>query len=161
MDTDLLSIYLNDHRAGAIAGYELAKRAASSNVGTPFGAFLEGFIAELETDLARLEEIMDRLGIKRDRLKEWAGWTAEKIGRMKMNGQLSGYSPLSRVIEFEGLVLGVTGKLSLWQNLKEVCAADERLAAVDLEDLIRRAKEQRDGLEEHRLEAAALAFSES
>lgn len=36
---------------------------------------------------------------------------AEKLGRLKPNGQLHGYSPLSRVIELEGLYLGISGKL--------------------------------------------------
>ena len=47
-------------------------------------------------------------------------WAVEKIGRLKPNGQLTGYSPLSRVVELEGLALGITGKLSLWKALREL-----------------------------------------
>ena len=42
------------------------------------------------------------------------GWTGEKLGRLKLNGQLLGYSPLSRLIELEGLMLGIAGKLAMW-----------------------------------------------
>ena len=44
----------------------------------------------------------------------------EKAGRLKMNGELFEYSPLSRLVEFEGLTLGVTGKLSLWKVLEQL-----------------------------------------
>ena len=46
--------------------------------------------------------------------KSAGAWTAEKFGRLKPNGQLTGYSPLSRLVELEGLKLGITGKLGLW-----------------------------------------------
>ena len=37
-------------------------------------------------------------------------WSAEKFGRLKLNGQLSGYSPLSRLEELEILALVAEGK---------------------------------------------------
>ena len=61
---------------------------------------------------------MDRLGVRKDPLKPAAAWMAEKLGRLKLNGQLSGYSPLSRVVELEGLHIGITGKLELWKALE-------------------------------------------
>ena len=45
---------------------------------------------------------------KPDRLKVAGAWAGEKAGRLKLNGHLTGYSPQSRVIELEGLVVGVT-----------------------------------------------------
>ncbi len=54
---------------------------------------------------------MEKLQVKRDHLKVLAGWVAEKLGRLKPNGQLLGYSPLSRLVELEALALGITGKL--------------------------------------------------
>ena len=50
---------------------------------------------------------MEALGARVDRLKAAAAWGGEKLGRLKLNGQLRGYSPLSRVVELEGLALGV------------------------------------------------------
>lgn len=155
----LLRIYLNDHSAGALTGIEVAKRCLSSNEGTRLGEFLEGFVAELEEDRGELLRIMDALGFPRDKLKEGAGWVAEKVGRLKLNGQITGYSDLSRVVELEGLVIGVTGKLSLWRNLKAIAGTDPRLAVVDFDRLEKRAERQREELDAHKLEAAERAFA--
>ena len=46
----LLSIYLNDHLAGATLGIELVKRSRASNKGTPLGDFLDRLLREIETD---------------------------------------------------------------------------------------------------------------
>ena len=156
MNTKLLGIYLNDHLAGSTAGLELAKRAASSNEGTRLGDFLEGLVTEIESDRETLKAMMDHLGVGQDRIKVPAAWAAEKVGRLKPNGQLTGYSPLSRVVELEGLALGVTGKLGLWRAL---AATGEDLSSFDLEGLIDRARQQRDGLERHRILAAQAAFA--
>jgi hypothetical protein len=153
-----LSIYLSDHRAGSAAGLALARRAAAGNRGNEFGAVLSRIAAEIEQDIRSLDDLMDRLGASRDRIKETAAWSAEKVGRLKLNGQVLGYSPLSRLVELEGIALGVTGKLALWRAVREVLSDDPRLIDFDLERLIHRAEEQRDKLEECRLRAARLAF---
>src|SRR6478672_664976 len=104
METRLLAIYLNDHLAGAQFGVELVRRVASSNADDPvFGPPLAKLRDEIEADRVTLEEVMDRNSIRRDPLKPAAAWAAEKLGRLKLNGQLHGYSPLSRVVELEGL----------------------------------------------------------
>lgn len=157
MADKLLAIYLNDHLAGATAGTELARRAGSSNEGTPLGEHLERLASEIAEDREALIEVMDRLGVRRDPVKVAAGWTAEKAGRLKLNGQIKGYSPLSRVLELEGLHLGITGKLELWRTLQRSQKA--RLGTIDLEALIRRAEGQRRGLAPHRRAAVELAFT--
>jgi len=153
-----LSIYLSDHRAGSAAGVTLARRAAAGNRGNEFGAVLFRLSEEIECDARSLDDLMDRLGASRDRVKETAAWSAEKAGRLKLNGQLLGYSPLSRLVELEGIALGVTGKLALWRAVREVLAGDPRLIDFDVQRLIDRAEEQRDALEDCRLRAARLAF---
>jgi hypothetical protein len=155
----LLAIYLNDHLAGATVGRELAKRAAASNRGTPIGAFLLRLTDEIEKDRATLLAIMHELGIRVDRLKVLGGWGAEKLGRLKLNGRMFGYSPLSRVVELEGLTLGVEGKLLLWRTLSVLEPAPAALARFDLPDLIRRAERQLAELEDHRRQSVATAFS--
>ena len=96
-DNKYLTIYLNDHFAGSTIGLELAKRARGSNEGTPLGAFLERLVTEIEEDRETLKRLMDEVGAKRDPLKAGGAWAAEKLGRLKLNGQLTGYSPLSRL----------------------------------------------------------------
>jgi hypothetical protein len=154
----LLKIYLQDHLAGATAGMELARRSAGANEGAPLGEFLEELADEIAEDREILAEIMDALDVPQDKVKNALGWGAEKLGRLKPNGQLTGYSPLSRVVELEGLSVGVRGKLSLWENLRATFG--EEVAGRNLDGLIARANRQLEGLTEHRTEAARLAFED-
>lgn len=158
MDRKLLGIYLQDHHAGSTAGLELARRARGANQGTTYGDFLSGLTDEIEADRRALEGIMDDLGVSRDRAKVTLAWAGEKVGRLKPNGQLTGYSPLSRLIELEGLALGVTGKLALWRALSLVAEDEPNLDAAYVERLAERAKEQQRGIEGHRLQATRQAF---
>ena len=157
----MLSIYLNDHLAGSTVGAELAKRSAASNRGTAHGAFLERLAREIEEDRATLLEIMSALDVRVDRVKVFGGWAAEKLGRLKFNGRVLGYSPLSRVLELEGLTLGVHGKLSLWQKLDELQPRPLGLAAFDLPALMRRAERQLQELDERGRQSAAEALGRS
>jgi hypothetical protein len=87
-----------------------------------------------------------------------AAWTAEKAGRLKLNGRLTSYSPLSRVVELEALSIGVEGKLAMWRALKRIADEDPRLDAEQLDALVKRAQSQRRRLERHRLNAAREAL---
>ena len=153
---DLLAIYLNDHHAGSTAGLELARRARGSNEGTELGEFLGRLVVEIEEDREALERIMDRLEVRRDPLKQGFGWAAEKVGRLKLNGQILGYSPLSRLVELEGLHLGISTKLSMWEILRSTHASE--LEQFDLDGLVERAHRQLEQLEPMRLEAARTAL---
>ena len=153
----MLRTYLQDHHAGSTAGVELARRAASSNEGAEMGTELARIADEIAADRDSLEAVMETLGVGPSRLKDAGGWTAEKLGRLKPNNSLIGYSPLSRVIELEGLVLGVTGKLALWESLR--AAVGDRVGDTDLAELIERAGDQRARLEELRRAAAAEALA--
>jgi hypothetical protein len=153
---DRLSIYLNDHLAGSTVGIKLASRARANNHGTPLGDYLERLTSEIQSDRQSLEGLMAELGIGRDRPKAFGAWAAEKLGRLKLNGQLRGYSPLSRFLELESLYLGITGKRELWRALQRTFGSD--LPGFDFEELGRRAERQAAEVEEHRLEAAPSAL---
>lgn len=156
MPDQLLSIYLNDHFAGSVAGVELARRARGANQGSELGLALSEICGEIEADQATLGELMDRLGVERSRVKPAGAWLGERLGRLKLNGQLRGYSPLSRLVELEGLCAGVGAKTMLWKTLERSLGG---LAGFDFAALAERAGAQHERLEGHRLEAAALAFS--
>jgi hypothetical protein len=147
----LLATYLNDHLAGATAGRELARRAAANNRASELGHFLDALATDIDLDRDSLIEVMHQLDVGIDRVKVLGGWAAEKIGRLKPNGKLVGYSPLSRLLELEGLTLGVRGKLALWQALGEIEADSPALASFDLAGLIERAERQLAAIEPHRL----------
>jgi hypothetical protein len=155
---DRLSIYLNDHLAGATAGVSLARRAAGNNRSTGYGEVLQALADELDEDRRTLVDIMGRLAVGRDRVKVVLGWGAEKAGRLKFNGELLGYSPLSRLEELEALSLAVEGKLALWTTLRRTHGSDPRLRGVDLDELVDRARSQRRRLERQRRRAADEAL---
>jgi hypothetical protein len=155
-----LETYLKDHRAGAEAGSDLARRLAEENIGTPYEDFLLGLAQEIEQDVEVLEDIMGRFGVSKSIVKTAGAKVGEKLGRLKPNDQLTGYSPLSRVIEFEGLRAGVQGKLSLWDSLSQVAPHDARLDEDEVASLVAKAESQLAGLREHHAMAAREAFTE-
>jgi hypothetical protein len=161
MDRKLLRIYLQDHMAGATGGLELARRARGANEGTSYGEPLAKLADDIEADRRSLEGIMDDLGFGADRAKNIAFWAGEKAGRLKLNGQLRGYSPLSRMIEIEGLITGVNAKLSLWRTLSDVAGSVAELDADRLVRLSERAEDQIGTLHELRARAGREAFADS
>ena len=154
-----LPIYLNDHYAGSTAGVELAKRAAKSHRGeAEFGPALTTLASEIDEDRDALKRIMDRLDVSEDRLKATLFWMGEKVGRLKPNGEFLQPSPLSRVVEIEGLFTGVSGKLSLWSTLIALAPQDDRLDEGELQVLAGRAEDQLLRLHALRGAAALIAF---
>jgi hypothetical protein len=154
----LLEIYLADHLAAATAGVELARRTATSNAETEFGGVLRRLTAEIEDDRRTLQTIVADFGFRESKTKEAIAWVGEKVGRLKLNGQIRGYSPLSRVLELEALSVGVAGKLALWQSLQAVPGTAERLGTIELDKLADRAQGQRNEIEELRVRAVREAF---
>jgi hypothetical protein len=153
----LLAIYLNDHLAGATMGVELARRLQASNQGDPeFGPALAEVCAEIEGDRETLKAVMERLGVGQSKLKPLAAVLAERLGRLKLNGRLRGYSPLSRLDELEFLQIGVVGKRRLWRALERTHSGE--LRDFELDALANRATDQLRRLEALHLSAAALAL---
>jgi hypothetical protein len=159
LDDRYTPIYLNDHLAGSTAGLSLARRTLGSNRDTQFEPVLERIAREIEEDRESLREIMRALDVGEDRVKKLVPYVAERAGRLKLNGSFFSYSPLSRLVEFEGLAIGITAKLALWVSLRE--AGDDRLGGIDLAALEARAREQQELMEEQRREAARIALGAS
>jgi hypothetical protein len=159
VDEKLLRIYLQDHLAASTGGRELANRARGSNRGTAYGEPLAKLADEIEADRRALEGVIDDLGFGPDRQKNVAAWAVEKAGRLKLNGRLTGYSPLSRMVELEALAAGVTGKLALWRTLLELADSEPRLDRGRLARLGERAERQLATLDELRARAARETFA--
>jgi hypothetical protein len=159
LDRKLLGIYLNDHLAGSTVGLELSRRARDSNKGNEYGDVLERVAKEIEEDRDSLQRLMKDLGVRRDHPKVAVAWVAEKFGRLKPNGRLISYSPLSRLVETESLALGIAGKLSLWEALAEVAGEDACLDPEELRRLAERAERQRKEVWQLRQRAAGEAFA--
>jgi hypothetical protein len=157
---EYLETYLQDHRAGAEMGSDLARRLAEENLGTPYEDFLIGLAQEIQQDVGTLQEIMERFGVGKSIVKTAGAKVGEKLARLKPNDQLTGYSPLSRVLELEGLRSGVGGKLALWDSLAQLAPHDARLDEDEISALVARAERQLAGLREHHAMAAREAFVE-
>jgi hypothetical protein len=150
MSDRFLGIYLNDQLAAGILWRETAQRAQRNNAGTELGDALARVATAIAEDVTTFETIMDRLGIRRDRVKTTVAVAAERLGRLKFNGRLRSYSPLSRFVELDILAMGIEGKKILWQNLADLAGLRSRFADVDFDHLIERAQQQRDELEPFR-----------
>jgi hypothetical protein len=154
----LLGIYLNDHLAGSVVGGRLAQRIVQQNEGNDYGNGIAGIAREIEQDKATLQQLMDRLGVEQQRARMAMAWVTEKAMRLKPNGSLFGYSPLSRVMELETLTMGITGKLELWRSMEAV--ENGGITGFDFARLAQRAEAQRDVVEDLRVRAAREALSE-
>jgi hypothetical protein len=155
---DRLATYLNDHLAGATAGVDVARRMARDNQGNAYGAAVAQIAGEIADDRAVLLEVMDRLGVSRDQVRLLAAWGVEKARRALPVAWLLDRHALGRLEELESLILGVTGKHSLWVTLGETRAGDPRLAGIDCGALAGRARSQIERLEGLRSQAAAEIF---
>jgi hypothetical protein len=154
----LLHIYLADHLAGSAGGVSLAKRIARQNPGNEFGREMSQIAGAIEEDQAALERIMERVGARTRRWRQAGAVLGERVSRLKTNGKLFSHSPLSRVLELEGMIIGVSGKLQLWRSLLETRSDDSRFDLTALERLRGRAEEQRRQLELLHAHAAKQGF---
>ena len=157
--TNYLATYLNDHLAGSTVGTRLAWRIAENNRSNKYGTAMEQVAREIEEDRETLLDLMERLSVSQNQVKVATAWVTENATRLKLNSLIGGYTPLTRMEELETLSLGVAGKLSLWTALVPTIGNDKRVRGIDLEELIKRARSQRQRIERLRRRAAAEAFS--
>jgi hypothetical protein len=160
MGDEFLRIYMNDQLALGYGWRELARRAERNNEGTPLGHALKGVASGIAEDVATFEKMMRRLGIPRSPVKPTLAIIGERISRLKMNGHILAYSPLSRFLELDILAMGLDGKVLLWSTLRDLAGLAARLPETDFGYLIRRAREQREEVEPLRRQAAQQAFTE-
>ena len=147
-DDRLLAIYLNDHLAGSSAMRDRCRFTRDRHRGTELGAFLDVLLGEIDEDRFTLRGVMAAVGARESQPKSALAAVLERAGRLKPNGRVLGYSPLSRLLELELLSTGIEGKRLLWLALDAL--GDARLAAFDFPGLAERAREQRDRVERWR-----------
>jgi hypothetical protein len=154
-----IDVYLNDHLAGATLGSDLAEQIRARHEGDPLGAVMAPLAHEIEEDRERLVDLMERMDVKRNPIKQATGWLAEKTSRVKFSGIGSGEPDQSAFMALESLALGVEGKASLWRALTEIQSQYPALIATDLLELIARADRQHELLERERLAVGARALA--
>jgi hypothetical protein len=118
-DADRLSrIYLDDHIALLVVGEQLVRRTLRRADDRVLRTALEQALSELRDDRGATAALLAGMGRRPRLLKSHLAWLAERAGRLKPNGRLVSASPLSRVLELEG-VEGVLGaSWTLWRMLE-------------------------------------------
>lgn len=156
-DRAWLRVYVNDHRAGAEGGIALMERCRASNEGSALAAVLSDLLVELRDDRDTLAAVAQSLDLAPNPVKPMLARVAEVVGRLKLNGRLTRYSPTSRLLEVEALLAGIDAKRSLWGALD--AAGIDPPPGVDFPRLADRATEQRRRLVPHHAEAARVALA--
>ena len=97
-----------------------ARQLEARTEGTDFQAEMSRLATDIEADLEKLTDLMERIGASRNPAKQIATWAAEKASRLKLAGVSSGNGELGTFLSIEALSLGVEGKASLWTTLIEL-----------------------------------------
>jgi len=159
MPEKAIHLYLNDHLAGATLGRDLAEQIRQHHEGTALGEVMGSIAAQIDEDRDTLLELMDKMETSKNPVKQAAGWVTEKAGRAKFSGALGGGREYGEFMALESLALGVQGKASLWNALKEVAGEYPPLRWMNLDELLSRAESQYATLEHERLAAGRRALS--
>ncbi len=85
-------------------------------------------------------------------MRDAAAWSAEKVGRLKLNGRILRPSPLSGVTELEGCRILLESNRALWAGLGHLA-----VGPADAADRARRAERLLDAAERLRLDALNAA----
>ncbi len=75
----MLRIYINDHRAGAIAGVGVCRRLARRHENTPMGQRLEVMADEIAADRLLLESYAQSHAIRRNPVKQLGAALGERL----------------------------------------------------------------------------------
>jgi hypothetical protein len=152
----LVGIYLDDHLAILVGGYELVQRTLGETKDPAIRSFLNKLLPELRDDREAATRVVRSLGRSPNRLKQRLAWAGEKAGRLKLNGAVTGYSPLSRLVELEGIAVILGASRAVWCSLAHAGPAEGR---ADAGRRAARTEERLATLEELRLDAAEVVFS--
>ena len=150
----LLSSYLNDHLAAATASVALFERTTQNFRDTPWAGELRFLTDDVTADRESWLAAMDALNVDPSRTKQVVGIVGERLGRLKPNGSLFHRTPMTDLVELEGLRIAVATKINALQVLRAVAVKDPRLEKETVETLLERAQEQAERLYRLHLQVA-------
>jgi hypothetical protein len=155
-----LTNYLNDHLAGSVGALELLDRLIDIYREKALEHFFRNLRDDIRQDQEQLKELMQKLGAEESAARKAGAWVVEKLSRAKIGLSESAEGGTGLLLALEALVLGITGKRSLWRALQAASRTVPQLARLDYAGLEKRAIEQCERVEAKRLEAARTAFQE-
>ena len=153
-----LANYLNDHLAGSVGALELLDRLIETYKEKPLGHFFHNLRDDIRQDQEQLKDVIETLGLEESAVRKAGAWIAEKFSRAKIELNQTSEGDTGLFLALEALVLGITGKRSLWRALQAASRTVPQLAGPDYNDLEKRAIEQCERLEARRLETVRTAF---
>jgi hypothetical protein len=153
-----LGVYLKDHYAGAVGALELLEHLIKEHSEDTLGPFFTALRADIKADHEQLHNLMCALEIEESSLRNAGAWMAEKFSRAKIGFSAGEDDALRLLQSLETLLLGVTGKKSLWRALIAAKDSSSVLQWTDFDQLEARAVEQSERIEARRLAAARAAF---
>ena len=156
-----LTRYLQDHYVASRGELELFERSAGSLQDAHLREEVSALAREATEDRSALLALMDALEVPEAKVQEQVAVVGERLGRLKPNGTLVRRSPLSDLVELEGLALAVRAKRAAWTALRAVAPAVEALNPYHLEQLIDRADDQEARLEQLRVVVAQRVLAAS
>ena len=155
---DDLFDYLNDHVAGSVAALELLDRLVEAYGAKPQERFFRDLRADIHQDQEQLKELIEKLGAEESTVRKAGAWVVEKLSRPKIDLGDGGKNEVGLFLALEALILGITGKRSLWRALHAASRTVPELARLDYSGLEKRAIEQCERVEARRLEMARSVF---
>lgn len=149
---DALLRYLNDHLAGSAGAIGLIQKLASSAEDPADAGFFRQLEQKVEADRDLLNDLIARLGENSSSMLQVAGTITGAAGRLKLKWEGMDPGQLGRFEAIEMLALGIQGKRMLWRMLKEIAPFVAEWENIDFTLLEMEAIDQRDAVENLRLE---------
>ena len=138
--TDPLATYLHDHLAGSHFAIELLNSLHDYPGDEELSKFAADLRAELKEEQEMLQGIADRIGTGGLKLAAAAGWVMEKASKLKLQRDDAG-AGLGTFQSLETLLLGVRGKLALWQALEVIREVDPRIPDQNFRQMVARTED--------------------
>ena len=160
MANEHLATYLNDHLSGSVGAIELLEHLQAAYAGDELEHFFFELRNDIEADRQELKRLMDQLQIAQSGPRKAGAWIAGKLAELKMRLDDSAHGPLRLLESLEAVELGINGKLALWRALIAAGEVAPALRGVlDYQRLVKRATEQIERVDAHRLKAAKAALT--
>jgi hypothetical protein len=158
-DGKYLTAYLNDHLTGAATVINLLHDLERTYRGKAMEPFLVKLRGDIIADRLTLEGVMQRSHVEKRTSRTFTTWLIEKLSRRKLRMHDKKDGPLHLLEALEFVEVGIEGKRELWRSLAATGERSLSSEAPDFEQLIQRAREQHDRVENVRLETAKLALA--
>ena len=156
MATDRLATYLADHLGGSVSAAELVDRLRQSDVDPTLAGALGQVAESIARHQAIVRQLLQQRGQREDRAKHFAGWLAEKLTRPAM--PVDGADEFGLLRALEALMMGMRGRVAMWQALEAILPSHPELIGLDARGLCDEAEEQLRMMDRHRLQVARIAL---